>query len=156
MTTTTQPRTANHNYFSEAIIGQKNARKFIREARKALKDVDFDTFVVRGMSGMGAGALLSNAMDKELYVIRKGEECHDWRKGFGSMGQRWVFLDDLIDSGATLSIVKGHMEEAVEKSSFEYWTGTAFRNLRPKFIGAYLFVGTNYGTVKGFTPANEL
>lgn len=85
MTTTTLAPVSRHNYFSTDVL--ENTEKFVRTARKALKDIDFDTFVVRGMSGAIAGGMLSRSMRKNLYVIRKdNDDSHDGQQPFGTMG----------------------------------------------------------------------
>ena len=93
---------SRHNYFSSTILS--NMEGFVRQARKDLKGVEFDTFVVRGMSGAIAGAMLARSMKKNLYVIRKeDDDSHDGNRPFGDMGEAWVFLDDFISSGNTFA-----------------------------------------------------
>lgn len=91
---------SRHNYFSGLVLANQEA--FVRKWRKALKDEDFDTFVVRGMSGAIAGGILARSLKKNLFVIRKeSDNSHDGSPAFGTMGSRWVFLDDFVSSGAT-------------------------------------------------------
>jgi hypothetical protein len=156
MTKTPAPVTyQRHNYFSEK--GLANSKAYVRAARKALKDVDFDTIVVTGLSGMGAGSILAHSMGKNLFVIRKGgEQTHDWRAGFGVMGKKWIFLDDLIDSGSTWHRVQEYVTTASGDNAFEVWDGRKLTNLRPKFVGAYFYVGMDWTKPKGFYPPDQM
>ena len=156
MTTTAAPVYTRHNYFSQHAIA--DSKKFVRAARKALKDVDFDTIVVTGLSGMGAGSILAHSMGKNLFVIRKqGEQAHDWRPAFGAMGQKWIFIDDLLDSGSTYRKVQEHMANASKDDSFEMWDSNkgAYITIKPEFVGAYYYVGMEWTKPKGWYPADE-
>lgn len=97
----TQPMRTQHNYFSMDVLA--NMDTFVRNARKVLQNApEFDTFVVRGMSGAIAGGILARSLKKNLYVVRKENDgSHDSNKTFGLMGQRWLFLDDFVSSGST-------------------------------------------------------
>ena len=101
MTTKAAPKRTQHNYFSMDVLA--NMDTFVRNARKVLQDApEFDTFVVRGMSGAIAGGILARSLKKNLYVVRKENDgSHDSNKTFGLMGQRWLFLDDFVSSGST-------------------------------------------------------
>jgi hypothetical protein len=143
MTTTATTRHQHKNYFTLAL---ENPEAFIRKARKALQGHDFDTFVVRGMSGAIAGAMLSRSMKKNLFVIRKdNDDSHDGNKPFGVMGERWLFLDDFISSGETFYRVYdkinnaelfGDYKQVVDnKGALRWrWVGST-----PEFVGAYLY-----------------
>jgi hypothetical protein len=77
----------------------------IAEAQDQLADVDFDTFVVTGLSGSLVAPVLAWVMGKKFFVLRKPNDgSHHARHGalwVGSLGKRWIFLDDLVDSGLT-------------------------------------------------------
>jgi hypoxanthine phosphoribosyltransferase len=75
------------------------------EAQDELTGVDFDTFVVTGLSGMLVAPLLAQLMGKKFFVLRKPNDgSHHSRHGaswVGSLGKRWIFLDDMVDTGKT-------------------------------------------------------
>ena len=75
----------------------------VYNAMTTLKDVEFDTFVGRGLSGALVAPLLARAMGKWFAIARKPctEGDHSGQTIEGSMGDRWVFVDDLICSGNT-------------------------------------------------------
>ncbi len=71
----------------------------------SLKDVDFDTIVVTGVSGLLFGPATAHAMGKRLVVVRKrNESSHSREKIEGELldGAKFIILDDLVDSGTTL------------------------------------------------------
>lgn len=136
----THTKVKKHNYFSAHILERPD--ETIARAKKALKGVDFDTFVCIGLSGGTAGALLGHALNKNVFVLRKDDdnETHDGRRYFGQMGERWVFLDDLIDSGKTYNHVMERIEELDEAGEFWDWVdGNGEITLHPEFMGSYLY-----------------
>lgn len=144
MTTKTPPRN-RHNYFSSMLID--NTDSVIAAARKSLEPVNFDTFVVIGLSGSMAGALLAHALEKNLYVLRKPtDNTHDGLNGFGTMGRRWVFLDDFISGGTTYmgaykKVYELWSDGVWDKMDWmpraERWKTTKMR--KPIHVGAYLY-----------------
>lgn len=77
------------------------------DARKALAGVDFDTIVGRGMSGALVIPSLARALDKHWLMVRKpSENSHTWRETEGTLGERWIFVDDFVESGATRDACK--------------------------------------------------
>lgn len=99
------------NYISGNLLEGTNG--FLVNAREILADVDFDTFVVTGMSGAMAGTLLSHRLNKNLLVLRKNDDSthHDTADYFGRLGKKWVFLDDLVSTGDTFRQVYNRMEK---------------------------------------------
>jgi adenine/guanine phosphoribosyltransferase-like PRPP-binding protein len=120
-----------------------------REAHQAyaaeqLKTVDFDTIVVTGISGMVFGSVLSFLMKKHLVVVRKGgDRCHSFRKvetsfverdgHLSKVSFRWVFLDDLVDSGKTFKRVRRKVKEMLPGGVY---------------VGRYMFDTHNFVSVK--------
>lgn len=148
MTTTKKTQHhARHNYFSSTIL--QNPDRFVRVARKALKGIEFDTFVVRGMSGAIAGGILARSMKKNLFVVRKEtDDSHDGTQSFGDMGtQGWVFLDDFISSGETL--IKAWDGVQADCGDYQSWDwnlnspSTTYREA-PPMVGAYLYRDDQY------------
>jgi adenine/guanine phosphoribosyltransferase-like PRPP-binding protein len=91
-------------------------RKRHNLAKKSLKLTEFDTIVVTGISGIAFGSILSFLLKKQLVIVRKGgERAHSSRKVesniTGKNIGKWVFVDDLIDTGKTLKRVKRSLED---------------------------------------------
>jgi hypothetical protein len=130
-----------HNYFSMSILENPNA--FVRSSHRFLKDApEFDTFVVRGMSGAIAGGILARSCKKNLYVIRKPNDgSHDGNKAFGIIGSRWLFLDDFVSSGDTFWQTYDTLR-LVLGSKWGYDAAGIWSPMEvdpPEFVGAYLY-----------------
>lgn len=144
METTQHTKVKKHNYFSALILERPD--ETIARAKKVLKKKDFDTFVVIGLSGASAGALLGHALNKNVFVLRKDDDLstHDGRRYFGQMGERWVFLDDLIDSGRTRRRVVERIQRISEDGDFCDWVaGDGEITITPEYVGDYMYA--SYG-----------
>ncbi|AGK87542.1 phosphoribosyl transferase [Mycobacterium phage HINdeR] len=95
-----------------------------------VKGVTFDTFVGTGLSGTLATAAVAKALGKNYFIARKPNDgTHSGnRHGEGKLGQRWLFLDDLIASGRTL----GRVWDAVHQTATKW-------NFQTEFVGAVLY-----------------
>ena len=71
---------------------------------------EIDALVGTGLSGAMAVPLIAHALGKRMCVVRKEDDVgtHSCSRFEGNMqaGDRWLFVDDLIDSGA--SFVRVH------------------------------------------------
>lgn len=77
--------------------------ELLSRAQESLQGVEFDTFVGTGISGTVAALRLSRMMDKRYLLVRKPNDgTHSSKSAEGTLGKRWVFVDDLIASGRTL------------------------------------------------------
>ena len=139
------PECASH--LSKA-FGNRQAHQ--EYAAEQLKTVDFDTIVVTGISGMVFGSVLSFLMKKHLVVVRKGgDRCHSFRKVETSFpcddesssdnswstkhSFRWVFLDDLVDSGKTFKRVRKVVKQILPGGVY---------------VGRYMYDTHNFVSVK--------
>lgn len=78
----------------------------ISSATEYLRDVDFDTIVATGVSGLIAAPVLAHVMDKHLLVVRKkGDGSHSSHRLEGRYGSRALLVDDFMDTGATVDRV---------------------------------------------------
>jgi adenine/guanine phosphoribosyltransferase-like PRPP-binding protein len=86
-------------------IGRDVAIDLAREAQARL---GFDTVVVTGVSGLVMGGVVAHALGCNLLVIRKEDDrsTHAWERVHGHLGERWVFLDDFTETGATRKRVR--------------------------------------------------
>lgn len=108
-----------------------NLSEVIETAQERLADVDFDTLVGTGFSGGVVIPALALAMGKKFVLIRKETDDSHHGKGLllGELGQRWVFVDDFVSSGATRSrVINKINEEAPNRSTL---------------VGQYMYLGWN-------------
>lgn len=92
----------------------KERKLTVERAVETLRDVQFDAFVGTGLSGAVIGGIVAAAMDKPLVLIRKphdqgygkthGQEIEG--RDYTGLYKRFLFIDDLIDSGDTLRRVQ--------------------------------------------------
>ncbi|RTL65864.1 MAG: phosphoribosyltransferase [Pseudonocardiaceae bacterium] len=67
------------------------------------KPLRFDTLVGTGLSGAIIIPPLARALRKDYLLIRKDDDgTHSEFPAEGRLGSRWLFVDDLVCSGATL------------------------------------------------------
>ena len=129
----TTPTSFGYSYFNTALTqrGREDAIRFARRAKDAL---GFDTVVVTGVSGTVMGGVIAHALGVALLVIRKDDDhsTHSWNRVEGSLGQRWAFLDDLIDSGATRRRVVAKVREVAVQ-----------RDIETRFVGSVLYENGN-------------
>ena len=84
-----------------------------KAVEKLQEQDDFDAIVCTGVSGLLLAPMVALTMSKRLAVIRKkGDVNHSEFRVETTMkaGDSWIFLDDLIASGATLHAVRDTME----------------------------------------------
>ena len=119
------------SYLVNAMFDHEENQK---EAINNLKDLEFDTIVVTGVSGLVFGVPLAQRMNKHIAIVRKdkdGTHSHKsieatvTRNDFG----RWLFVDDLIDTGKTEKRVKAKIKEHTDGKAI--------------YVGAYLFEDHN-------------
>lgn len=110
----------------------------VTRATAILSAIDFDTIVCIGVSGALIAPVVAYQMRKALFILRKpGEATHQGKVYFGVLQARWVFLDDLTQSGATYASVKRRVA-AIARSNHHL----------TQHVGAYFyapgaFIGVN-------------
>jgi orotate phosphoribosyltransferase len=114
--------------------------KIIRNASEKLWDVEYDTLIGTGLSGALILPQLASALGRKFAVVRKADQSHSDVRVEGNIGDRWVFLDDLICSGDTLRRV--HSEIAAISRHYSHTT---------EFVGAYLYCGNFYRAADALT-----
>lgn len=124
-------------YMDEAVF---NLAEVIETAKERLKDVDFDTLVGTGFSGSIVIPSLALAMGKKFVLIRKDNDNSHHGKGrpVGQLGERWIFVDDFVSSGAT----RQRVLTKVADWSREYVCAT-------KYVGQYTYQSYNSGDTRG-------
>lgn len=91
-----------NNYEPAALSGVVNRTMGVL----ALHRAEFDCIAVRGVSGVMVGAPVAVMLGVPLLVVRREEERHSVHTGhltanYVNAGERALFLDDMISSGAT-------------------------------------------------------
>jgi len=119
------------SYFSMAF---DDPEKILAPARKALATVTFDTVVGTGLSGALVVPIFAREFGTNFAVVRKpGESNHDIGSIVGRVGDRWLFVDDFIASGATLRRVKAVMADLRQGT----WGDPA--GIDSEYVGAWLY-----------------
>lgn len=116
----------SHADYLRYLFDNNLRKERIRDAKAALKKVQFDGILVSGgVSGM-FGATLAHLLNKKLVVARKpNDNSHSPYKVENIYGvNKLLFVDDLISTGKTLDLALGLVEKQ-QKSS--------------KLIGAYFY-----------------
>ncbi len=100
-------------YLSSVLTQPRETLEKAVETLHAPDRVKFDAIVCTGVSGLLLAPMVALTMSKRLAVIRKkGDVNHSEFRVETTMkaGDSWIFLDDLIASGATLHAVRDTME----------------------------------------------
>lgn len=161
-----EPITVHTNYM-DSVFDPKHHRKVVRILRQGQnKDVwdsetdtwnevkrepiKFDTLVGTGMSGALIVPNLARILKCNWFIVRKpSEKAHSSNIGEGTLGQRWLFVDDLIDMGETFNRVAEAIDDLVKRHKQMQWTYT-FRpreDINVEFAGAHL-----YNSLITYTP----
>lgn len=119
----------NSSYLNVA-FGSTNT--LVEDALKALKGIDYDTMVGSGTSGLLVVPLLARALDKHFAIVRKPKDASHREVDIeGTIGDRWIFVDDFVNSGATRTRVKdtvSDIQRGARGSCFEFTT---------EYVGTY-------------------
>lgn len=98
---------------------------------------EFDSIAVQGTSGLVIGAPVALAMRKPLVIVREDTELQCYHsqdvENARNAGERVLFLDDQISSGATLADVR-------RKLSY---------NTRGRVVATYLYQYNEYSREEG-------
>jgi hypothetical protein len=128
----------NHASYLNAIFKRKEQDKAIREMKAIVKDIQFDGFIVTGVSGITMGSIMSRLCRKKLIIIRKenDNDTHSYYDIENMDVGKYIFLDDLIASGNTFRRVKKKFNTMflMYKKSGYYSKEKA-----PKIIGQLLY-----------------
>lgn len=123
------------SYFRAAF----NQRTLVQSAEKALQGIQYDTLVGTGLSGAVAVPLLAYTLRKNFVLVRKPDDNtnHSYRSVEGTLGNRWVFVDDFISTGKTLKRVM----ETVKEFARDYSRDRNLLEARftTEFVGALVY-----------------
>jgi hypothetical protein len=70
---------------------------------RAVRETDFDTVVVTGVSGLLVGPQLARAHGKNILVVRKpNDNSHSHHQLTGYQGRKLFLVDDFVSTGETV------------------------------------------------------
>lgn len=72
------------------------------EMLKTTKGLEYDTLVGTGLSGALVVPTLARLMGCNWAIVRKSDGSHSGNRIEGDIGQKWLFVDDIVSSGRTL------------------------------------------------------
>ncbi|HEU0252829.1 MAG TPA: phosphoribosyltransferase [Pyrinomonadaceae bacterium] len=120
----------NHSSYLKAAFSPTN--ELVENALKALQGIDYDTMIGRGTSGLLVVPLLARALDKHFAIVRKPNDAsHKECDIEGTIGGKWIFVDDFISTGETRQRVRDAVQEAQRQAYGRSWAFTT------EYIGTY-------------------
>lgn len=139
--TNPEPLRTEAMYLSAAFVDDFGP--YAEHATKQLKDVDYDTMIGTGLSGALVVPRLARALGKYWAIVRKEDGSHSTNKVEGKIGQSWIFVDDVVDSGDTqarvIHAVRHHIEvQNYRTNNDNSWRLKEGRHLLPTFSTEYL------------------
>jgi adenine/guanine phosphoribosyltransferase-like PRPP-binding protein len=113
-----------------------NLDDIIERGVRALSHIDFDTIVGRGMSGSVVVPMLASALDKAYLIVRKQGAGAHTSQHVGSLGHKWIFVDDFVSTGATFRETKEAIDYMVrERNRYAYLTDPFVT----EYVGQWLY-----------------
>jgi orotate phosphoribosyltransferase-like protein len=132
------------SYLSDALF---NIDRIISNAEDRLYDVEFDTMIGTGLSGALVIPSLARAMEKSFAIVRKPNDSQHAQSSIeGKIGKRWIFVDDLVDSGST----KKRVIDTVSKTQCRIYNRHNRLNESiplgdlTTYVGCYMYQGGGY------------
>ena len=116
----------------------------IEKAKTDLANIDFDTMVGTGFSGGVVIPTLAMAMGKQFVLVRKDNDNSHHGPGrlLGSLGKRWIFVDDFVSTGQTKRRV---IEKIADACSRPVWPSENVHTT--EYVGDYVY-GMSAGSAK--------
>lgn len=118
--------------FSLSLLDRERNLSVSVDFIKGMK-LNFEAIAVCGVSGMVFGSLISYALDKPLWVIRKKNErthsSNNLECGYFKDIESYLIIDDLIESGKTVRHIITRVRDHASENRFK----------PPLLTGAYLY-----------------
>lgn len=121
----------------------KERSKYINEILIHLRKHSrhFDAIAVSGYSAALVAPIIAHRMKKNLILVRKDSESrHSTYLVEGPVNQRYIIIDDIIDSGHTLKFIEERVATCLEG----------------KLYGVYLYRGGSQYSVDGVFPGKAI
>lgn len=120
------------------------------EAATQRANVTYDTLIGTGLSGALVVPYLAVNMKLHWAIVRKNETHHSSNQVEGSIGRRWLFVDDFISTGSTYGRVRTEVAKAIE--SINRWRGLNLRfndddsnRFVTELVGCFMYQRTDAG-----------
>lgn len=97
--------------------------------REELKEVEFDTMVGTGLSGTLVVPTLARAFGTLWAIVRKEHSPHSYGLIEGEIGQKWLMVDDFVDTGETVRRVQRAINEEFLR----------FPDISTQYVGIYQY-----------------
>lgn len=126
-----------HSGYLEACFSESATKEIIKKIKNNLKGVEFDGFLVQGLSGIVMGTLVSRAMKKKLVISRKGEKTHGMLVENIMDNDKLIILDDFCSTGATIRKIF----RTLGKFQAWFYTGdqTEYRTPKVEVLGSIFY-----------------
>lgn len=135
----------NTGYFDDAV---RSLDEIIERAEKDLHGIKFDTLVGTGFSGAVVVPAMAMWLDVNYVLVRKDhDDSHHSGRLVGTLGSRWIFVDDFISMGGTRTRVMQQVSNAVTNHN-KTWDG----GFTTEYVGDYLYVDASRDLGEGFKP----
>lgn len=114
-----------------------DAEAVVDRAVGDLTGANFDTLVGTGFSGALVVPMIAARLGCHFILVRKPNDGshHTTSRLIGTLGKRWVFVDDFESSGATRRRVVDEIADAVEARRGSYLDS----DLETEFVGRYFY-----------------
>jgi adenine/guanine phosphoribosyltransferase-like PRPP-binding protein len=96
--------------------------------------VEYDTMIGTGLSGTLVVPTLARILRKHWAIVRKEASPHTSKMVEGEIGDRWLFVDDFVSSGATLRRVQAAVADLRQWDVYG-----AQRPLSTVFVGTFQY-----------------
>lgn len=112
----------------------------VEKACRLIPDsIEYDTMIGRGLSGALIIPRLATLLGKAYAIVRKdSDSSHSGNEIEGSIGERWVFVDEFVATGATRLATVNAVQNYVDT-----WNQRASYSEKPRiettYIGSYLY-----------------
>lgn len=133
-------------YSSRVFADSASLTSLVVDMRRDLRGVKFDTMIGSGLSGSLIIPILARRLRKRWAIIRKpGEATHSSSTFQGEIGDRWIFVDDFVASGATRRRVEKAVNTLFDNDGEPY----------PTFVGTYEYMWQMNPNMTMFTPSRN-
>jgi len=122
-------------------------KRFCAAAHRQLDGIVFDTVVGVGVSGAVAVPILAQEFPGvDFLIVRKDRVfTHSFCAAEGYLGKHWIFVDDVVDTGATLRRAYNVVRSLADDVEFD-----------TTFVGAYLYCWGIWNDAKAVREKFEL
>lgn len=118
------------------------------EAATQRANVTYDTLIGTGLSGALVVPYLAVNMKLHWSIVRKNETHHSSNQVEGSIGRRWLFVDDFTSTGGTYERVRTEVAKAIENIN-RFRVDLRFNDDPDRFVtelvGCFLYQRTDVG-----------